>query len=551
MSKEWKNQLYFGDNLDILKQLHFEHPCGFIDLIYIDPPFNSKRNYNVLFESIDLTDSTAQKEAFADTWTNVSYFDMLNELSELDISLYNFLKSLDNTTISKGAISYLVTMAIRLLYMHRLLKDTGSFYLHCDPTMSSYLKIICDLIFGEKGYRNEIIWKRRTGSNSSVHTAKEFGNTADIIWFYTKGKTWKFHSQYSFNDERYQKYLTESFSNTDENGRKYRSADLSNPAPRPNLMYDYKGYAFPKNGWAISLEKMKEWDKEGRLLFPKNQEGRIRRKIYLDEMKGKPVQNIWDDINPLGAQEKEKLGYPTQKPEALLERIVNASTNEGDIIADFFCGCGTSISVAEKLNRKWIGVDISHLSVKLITKRLIDSYGEDITKTFEIHGFPKDIDSAKELANNVKGGRLEFEDWIIEVLLHGMTNEKRNTMGFDGYRTFTISDKKHIVMMEVKSGSASPTQLNHFIKTVEDKKGAMGIFICFKEQITHNMEVIAKKEGLFKDQFENTYGDKIQIISVEDLLENKRPQIPASTIETFKKAEKKSTESGNQGKLEL
>lgn len=160
------NRLCFGDNLDILKELYSQYPQGFINLIYIDPPFNSKRNYNVLFESVDLKDATAQKEAFADTWSNVSYMDTLNELSDLDISLFNFLRDLDNTNISKGAISYLTTMAIRLWYMHRLLKDTGSFYLHCDPTMSHYLKILCDLIFGEKHFRNEIIWHYRKWSNS-------------------------------------------------------------------------------------------------------------------------------------------------------------------------------------------------------------------------------------------------------------------------------------------------------------------------------------------------------------------------------------------------
>jgi site-specific DNA-methyltransferase (adenine-specific) len=181
MSKDWKNQLYFGDNLDILKQLYKENPKGLIDLIYIDPPFNSKRNYNVLFESIDLTDSTAQKEAFADTWSNVSYMDTLNELSDLDINLYNFLTNLDNTNISKGAISYLVTMAIRLWYMHKLLKYSGSFYLHCDPTMSHYLKILCDLIFGEKNFKNEIIWQR---TNAKGLAFTRFAQNHDTIFYY-------------------------------------------------------------------------------------------------------------------------------------------------------------------------------------------------------------------------------------------------------------------------------------------------------------------------------------------------------------------------------
>lgn len=546
MADSWKNQLYFGDNLDILKQLHSEYPQGFIDLIYIDPPFNSKRNYNVLFESIDLKDSTAQKEAFADTWTNVSYMDMLNELSDLDISLYNFLKNLDNTNISKGAISYLTTMAIRLWYMHKLLKDTGSFYLHCDPTMSHYLKIICDLVFGEKNFRSEISWKRTSAHNNAKQGRAIFESVRDIILFYTRGEKWVWNQQYlSYNEA----YIASSYRMVEPNtGRRFSAENLTAAKGGGDTSYEWKGYKL-KSGrfWAYSKANMEKFEKENKLYYTRS--GLPRLINYLDEMPGKVIDNNWEDIQP--AKSNERLGYPTQKPEALLERIIKTSSNEGDLIADFFCGCGTAITVAEKLKRHWIGVDISHLAVKLITKRLGDAYGDDILKTFEIHGFPKDIDSARELANNVKGGRLEFEDWIIEVLLLGITNKRRNEMGYDGYRTFSIYDKKYIVMMEVKSGNASPTQLNHFIMTIGDKKGAMGVFICFSEQITRNMQVIAKKEGQFVDDYGNSYCNKIQLISVEDLLEGKRPQIPASKFETFKKAEKKSTDTDTQVKLEL
>jgi adenine specific DNA methylase Mod len=525
MHTNWKNQLYFGDNLDILKQLHELNPKGLIDLIYIDPPFNSNRNYNVLFESVDLKDSTAQKEAFADTWSNVSYMDTLNELSDLDISLYNFLKNLDNTNISKGAISYLTIMAIRLWYMHRLLKDTGNFFLHCDSTMSHYLKIICDLIFGEKHFKNEIFWERTFNAGSSKSRANKFPQNTDSILFYEKSD----HSVFNRISRPLNEGALKRYDKQDEKGR-FMWAPLK----------------------TVSQQRLEELratnqireDKE--LRYP-------RYKKYLNEADGAMVSNLWNDIGQIATHpdSKERLGYPTQKPEALLDRIIKASTNEGDLVADFFCGCGTAISVAQSLYRKWLGVDISHLAIKLIARRLGDSYGDNILKTFDIHGFPKDIDSAKELANNVKGGRLEFEDWIIEVLLLGITNERRNEMGYDGYRTFTINDKKYIVMMEVKSGNASPTQLNHFIKTIEDKKGAMGIFICFAEHITRNMQVIAKKEGLFVDQYGNTHGDKIQVISVEDLLDDRRPNIPQSTIETFKKAEKKTSENDTQIKMEI
>lgn len=493
MSKEWKNQLYFADNLDVLKQLYSEYPQGFIDVIYNDPPFNSKRNYNVLFESVDMKDTTAQKEAFADTWSNVSYMDTLNELSELDINLYRFLQNLDNTNISKGAISYLTTMSIRLWYMFKLLKDTGSFFLHCDPTMSHYLKIVCDLIFGAKNFRNEIIWHYKKWPSGY----QQFQRNHDVIFFYTKTSSKK------------RTFVIDYMPRAESTLKRFGNKTI------------ISGY-----------------DEDGE---------RIPSETLDEESKGVPQDDVWNisRVPPI------KQLYPTEKPEKLLERIIKASSKEGDIIADFFCGCGTTITVSQRLNRKWIGVDISHLAVRLIAKRLGEAYGDGVLKTFEIHGFPKDIAAARELANNVKGGRLEFEDWIIEVLLHGITNERRNEMGFDGYRTFNIYDKKYIVMIEVKSGNATPSLVNHFIKTVEDRKGAIGIFICFVDQITRNMQVIAKKEGQFTDDYENKHCDKIQIISVEDLLEGKRPIIPTSKFETFKKTEKKSSDNSTQPKLEL
>jgi DNA modification methylase len=547
MSATWKNQLYFGDNLDVLQQLYAAHPQGFIDLIYIDPPFNSKRNYNVLFESIDLKDSTAQKEAFADTWSNVSYVFTLSQLADIDFSLYSFIKSLDNTSISKGAISYLTTMAVRIWYMHKLLKPIGSFYLHCDSTMSHYLRILCDLIFGEKNFKSEIVWRRTTAHGNAKQGSRKFEINFDTIFFYSKSENNIFNTIYEpFKQEQ----IDQQYNKIDEQGRRYRLVTPTAAKGGGDTSYEFHGVIPPKGRfWAYSKENMENFYKEGKLYFSNTGQPYIR--YYLDERPGVAVMSFWDDIKPMSPTSKERLGYPTQKPEAFLERIIKASSNEGDLIADFFCGCGTAVTVAEKLKRRWIGVDISHLAVKLISKRLADTYGDDILKSFEIHGFPKDIDSAKELANNVKGGRLEFEEWIVEVLLHGVINERRNEMGFDGYRTFSIYDKKYIVMIEVKSGGASPTQLNHFIKTIEDKKGSIGLFICFANEITKNMQIIAKKEGQFTDDFNNTYCDKIQVISVEELMEGKRPMIPLSRVETFKKAEKVSIVEETQGKLEL
>ena len=242
--------------------------------------------------------------------------------------------------------------------MHRLLAEDGSLYLHCDATAGAYIKQLMDAIFGRHNFRNEIIWKRRYGTFSTVHESTKFGVSTDSILFYAKSDATPFAPQYSFEDPQYQEYIEKNFTHTDENGRRYQSDNLANPAPRPNLMYEYKGYKPPKNGWAISREKMEQWDREGRLHFPKSPNGRIRRKRFVDELQGKPVQNLWDDIQVIASQSSERTGYPTQKPLALYERIIRASSNEGDMVLDPFCGCATTPIAAERLGRQWVGMDI-------------------------------------------------------------------------------------------------------------------------------------------------------------------------------------------------
>lgn len=316
--------------------------------------------------------------------------------------------------------------------------------------------------------------------------------------------------------------------------------NMTSPNPRPNMMYEWKGHASPPNGWRYSVETMTQLDKEGRIWYPDDKAKRPRLKRYLDESQGKLISNVWTDISPLNSQSQERLGYPTQKPEALLERIIAASSNEGDVVADFFCGCGTTIAAAEKLHRKWLGVDISHLAIGLIRKRLIDTYGEKITKTFTVDGLPRDIGSAKNLAVQPQG-RMRFQDWVIETLLGGVSNEKKSgDGGYDGYTTLEVEKgKKEVVLIEVKSGGVSISQFRGFCKAVQQQKGSAGIIVCFKEHITKGMMSEAKDEGYFREDLFGARFDKIQIMAVEDLLEGKQPDMPRST-ETgpFKKAEK-------------
>ncbi len=521
------NQLYFGDCLEVLKVLTHQEP--FIDLIYIDPPFNSKRNYNVLFESIDMKDANAQKQAFADTWSNVFYIVELQNLADLNKEVYDFLYVLDkNKSISDGAVAYLTIMALRIYYMHKLLKETGSFYLHCDPTMSHYLKLICDMIFGCSNYRNEIVWKRTNAHNDSG----TYGNTHDIIHFYTKTNKFIWNKQFQPYDEE---YIESYYRNKDADGRRWMSGDLSAKGlSGGGYEYDWKGV---RGLWRAPIDTMKKLDKEGKIYYTKN--GIPRRKRYLDEAPGMPVDDIVYDIEPLRSWNREKLGYPTQKPEALLERIIKASSNEGDVVADFFCGCGTTIAAAQKLNRKWLGADISHLAVKLILYRLEKTYGKNISSTIKLNGFPKDVASAKMLASETKDGRFGFQEWAIEVLLHGVVNPKKvGDGGYDGYLTYQTDKGKEFALIETKSGNVNVKNMREFIQVINKQNASAGIFVCFDDTVSKEMRREAKAVGTISIAGMKTQLDKIQILTIEDILNRgMMPRLP-NIVSTFKQAEK-------------
>jgi len=494
-------QLYFGDCLDVLKELALKYPDGFIDLIYIDPPFNSKRNYNILFEDIDMSDVKAQKEAFSDTWSNVKYIDSMNELLEHNqLDLYNFLKLVESTDHSAAA--YLSTMSHRIYYMRALLKETGSFYMHCDPTMSHYLKIVCDFLFGKKNFRNEVVWHYRRWTN----VQKQFQKMHDAILFYSKSNLNKFNSlQIEMSTSQLKKYERGFDQNVihNENG-KYSQL----------IVYD--------------------WDKV------KNSKIDIDKFDKIIERETPIVSQSDVIILPvINSQAKERLGYPTQKPETLLERIIKASSNEGDVVADFFCGCGTTIAVADKLNRNWLGVDISHLAIKLILDRLTspldDKSKSELLSEIEINDYPKDIASAHELAQSTKKGRFKFQDWVIEVLIGGVSNVKKTAdSGFDGYFTFNKNNnEKGVGLIEVKSGNVKLNDLTYLIETVTRKEADLGVFVCFEEHLTDSMLQKAKQQGSFKGY----KIDKIQMLTIEQLLSGKNVRLPGGVANTtFKKA---------------
>ena len=341
------NQLYFGDNLEILSQYIADES---VDLIYLDPPFNSNATYNVLFRERSGEESAAQITAFDDTWrwgyeSELAYRDVIEnqagKVGELLAALRAFLGQND-------MMAYLTMMAQRMVELHRVLKPTGSIYLHCDPTASHYLKLLMDAVFGADNFRTEIIWKRQSAHSD----ARNYGSVHDTMLFYVKSDAFIWNQLFQPYDPD---YVAQYYRYTDDDGRRFMSGDLGAAGLQGGgYEYEWKGVT---RIWRVPTGTMERLDAEGRIYYTRN--GIPRMKRYLDEARGNPVQNVWTDVQSLRSWHDERLGYPTQKPEALLERIINTSSNEGDVVLDPFCGCGTAVAAAERLNRRWIGIDVT------------------------------------------------------------------------------------------------------------------------------------------------------------------------------------------------
>jgi DNA modification methylase len=354
-----KNTLFFGDNLDVLRD-HIRDKS--IDLIYLDPPFNSNRNYHAFFK--DESEGEAQITAFEDTWrwdqvAEQTYRELVTRSPD---HVAKMIAALREVIGANQMMAYLVMMAARMTQLHRVLKATGSLYLHCDPTASHYLKIILDTVFGATNFRNEIVWQRTSAHNDP----RRYGANIDILLYYTRGSTWAWNQQYIPHSPDY----LARFRQHDSEGRAWTDADITAKGlSGGGYEYEYKGI---RSLWRCPIETMEKLDAEGRLHFTKV--GGLRLKRYLDETPGIPLQASWDDIPPINSQAVERLGYPTQKPLALLERIINTSSNPGDIVLDPFCGSATTLVAAQKLGRKWIGIDNTRLSMDLQKHRLESTF---------------------------------------------------------------------------------------------------------------------------------------------------------------------------------
>ena len=514
------NVLYWGDNLHILRNKDY-FPDQSVDLIYLDPPFNSNASYNVLFKEATGEQSSAQLQAFTDTW----HWDQVAADTWADLhstapkrvqdALDAFQKILvlqEGRFARNDMMAYLVMMTARLIELHRILKDTGSLYLHCDSTASHYLKVILDTILGPASFRNEIVWKRTTAHNDP----RRYGRNADRLLFYTKSMNYAWNALYSPHEQDY----IARFRRQDPNGRRWADYDLTAKGlSGGGYEYEYKGVS---SLWRVPRETMERLDSQGKLHFTSR--GGIRLKRYLDENKGTLLQEIWTDVDVINSQARERTGYQTQKPLALLDRIIQASSNEGDVVLDPFCGCGTAILAAHKLNRRWIGIDVTNLAITVMRKRLDDAFPGI---QYSVIGEPTTLSEAKSLAKQEPEGRYQFQWWalgLIGALPASDGRRKGADAGVDGFFSVHHDNRKFTqVIIQVKSGHVGPSLIRDLSGTIGDDK--LGVFITLEEP-TAAMKTAATSAGLYDNPLMNRMYPRVQILTVEDLLNGKQPNLP-------------------------
>ena len=518
------NTLYYGDNLDILRQ-HVGDES--VDLVYLDPPFNSNASYNVLFKERSGEESPAQIKAFTDTWewTQESERTFEHEIvlnPETPPNVKDMITAFRQFIGSNAMMSYLVMMTPRLVELRRVLKPTGSIYLHCDPTASHYLKLLMDTVFGKERFLTEITWKRTSAHSDTKQGRRQHGHVHDLILFYSKGAKWTWNPLYTEYD---QDYVDQFYRHIEpETGRRYRLGDLTGPGgeAKGNPQYEVMGVT---RYWRYSKERMQQLVGEGRIV--QTRPGAVPAyKRYLDEMPGVPLQDLWTDIGPIGAQARERLGYPTQKPQALLERIIQASSNEGDVVLDPFCGCGTAVAAAEKLKRQWAGIDVTHLAVALMKNRLKTAFDIVPGRDYEVVGEPADAGGARALAEQ---DRYQFQYWAMSLLEAFPREQGRRgaDRGIDGVVYFIDGPQRSTrkAIVQVKSGRVSSPLIRDLKGTVEREKAALGLFITLEEP-TRDMRTEAVSAGFYHSDVWQRDFPKVQIRTVAELLDGRGFELP-------------------------
>jgi site-specific DNA-methyltransferase (adenine-specific) len=512
-----------------------------VDLIYLDPPFNSKATYNVLFAEKSGEASAAQITAFEDTWewgkeSAAAFHEVVTQGPK---KLADLLQALRAFLGTNDMMAYLTMMAIRLVELHRVLKPAGSIYLHCDPTASHFLKLLMDAVFSPYLFINEIVWKR-SQTRSSI--SRRYRRAHDVILFYARSSRYFHKLQFRELSETSKKL----YSQIDDRGPFQLVPILVSGRRKGATGQPWRGIDPNTRGktgmhWITIPDNLDKYEKEGLIVWPQKVDGTPRLKYYFDDTKGVPVSDFWDDIPIIASSSAEALPYPTQKPEALLERIIQASSKEGDLVLDPFCGCGTTVAVAERLKRRWIGIDITHLAITLIKKRLHDTFGEEELSSYEEIGDPKDWASAEALA---KRDPHQFEWWAIGKIEAQPAQDKRKgpDTGIDGYIYF-FDDQSGLakkIVVQVKSGHVTVSQLRDLKGVMEREKAVIGAFLTLREP-TKPMWAEADASGFYEQKHVKGYKTspkypRLQILTIADLLAGKALEYPRLATATFKKA---------------
>ena len=515
-----RNALYYGDNLLVMR----EHiPDESVDLVYLDPPFNSNASYNVLFREKSGEESPAQIRAFTDTWgwTQEAALTFEHDIignPAVPTAVKDMISAFRQFIGQNDMMAYLVMMAPRLVELRRVLKPTGSLYLHCDPTASHYLKLLMDAVFGARYFRREIIWQRSLSHGG----ASNFNSVHDTIYYLSKSGKVVWNPRYQPHDPT---YIESHYSLVDENGRAYQLVSAHGSGQGSARRFG-DVLLEPPSGrhWAWEQGRIDQLMSEGRLVFTRS--GMPRYKRYLDDTPGRPLTDVWTDIPPINSQASERLGYPTQKPEALLERIIAASSNEGDVVLDPFCGCGTAVAAAQKLNRQWIGIDVTHLAVAIMKNRLKTAFELDPVKDYDVVGEPQDAGGATALWDQ---DPYQFQYWAVSLLEAQPQQEQKRGAdgGIDGLIYFLDGPKRtpQKIVIQVKGGNVTVSQVRDLKGVVEREKAAMGLFISLQPP-TGPMNSEAVASGFYHSDLWQKEFPKIQLRTISEMLRGRGFELP-------------------------
>ena len=525
---DFRDTLFYGDNLRVLRE---RVDADSVDLVYLDPPFNSNADYNVLFAEKGGEQSHAQITAFKDTWhwdtEAARNFDdaLTSGVGRLDQAMDGLKRLLGTSDI----MAYLAMMAPRLVELRRVMKPTASLYLHCDTTASHYLKLVLDSVFGPQNFRGEIVWRRTYGHGGATN----FHRVHDVIFYYVRSK------QFTWNEPRLpldDSYIKSHYGSVDAEGRRYQLITAHAAGAGPERRFGDRVIAPPKGRHWMDQKTIDADMAAGLIVFTKS--GMPRKRRYFDEKDGRPIPDVWTDIFPINSQAQERLGYPTQKPEALLERIIAASSNVGDVVLDPFCGCGTAIVAAQNLGRRWLGIDITHLATSLIKARLHDGFSNTVHapgrafaagRDYAVVGEPTDLAGARQLFED---NAFQFQYWALSLVdCFPQEHKKGADKGIDGRLWFADAGEPRAVILSVKGGrNVGVAMVRDLVGVLDREAAAVGVLLTLGDP-TGPMRAEAADAGFFESKgIGGARIPRVQIFTVMELLAGRRIELPPQTL---------------------